>query len=120
MLEDDVIAAKGYARAILDFAYQNQDADYLYLSFTRFTSIGKLFRSSDILTWVTYFLTFYEGKPIDWLMQDFAVIKYCSVSQTFCDCVPASCFLLHCVPPGSERTYFAQIYQYLLYHFTSK
>ena len=77
MLEDDVIAAKGYAEAILDFAYQNQDADYLYLSFTRFSSIGKLFRASDISTWVAYFLTFYEVKPIDWLMHDFAVIKYC-------------------------------------------
>ena len=78
MLEDDVIAAKGYAEAILDFAYQNQDSDYLYLSFTRYSSIGKLFRASDISTWVTYFLTFYEVKPIDWLMQDFAVIKYCT------------------------------------------
>ena len=41
-------------------------------------------------------------------------IVYISVSQTFSDCVPPICFLLHCVPTGSGINDFTRIYKYLL------
>ena len=74
--------------------------------------------------YVHYSLHTYTAKKSWQLIQELIksnenIIVQSSVSQTFCDCVPASCFLLHCVPTGSGRTYFAQIYQYVFYHFTS-
>ena len=86
MLEDDVLASKGYAATIMDFAFKHRDSDYLYLSFSVFNSIGKLFRKADIPIWVTYFLTFYGVKPIDWLMNDFALVKYCNPELSTKDC----------------------------------
>ncbi|CAK8689228.1 unnamed protein product [Clavelina lepadiformis] len=105
MLEDDVTAAKGFITGMKEFAEQNSDKDFAYLSFSGFNSIGKLFRSKDVPVWVTFFLSFYGKKPIDWLMIDFVHMKACHPELTADQCRQAT----QNVKPHSDRGYFQHI-----------
>nr|CAB3263806.1 alpha-1,3-mannosyl-glycoprotein 4-beta-N-acetylglucosaminyltransferase A-like [Phallusia mammillata] len=86
MLEDDITALKGYISYLMEFAVEREKDEYIYLSLAKFNSIGKLFRTSTIPKWTSYLMTFYNNKPVDWLMSDYVNIVSCHPEMKPGDC----------------------------------
>nr|XP_002120950.2 alpha-1,3-mannosyl-glycoprotein 4-beta-N-acetylglucosaminyltransferase A-like [Ciona intestinalis] len=86
MLEDDVIAVKGFVESMKKIVAENKETDFGYISLSTFNSIGKLFRRRDIPAWASFFFTFYGLKPIDWLMLDVMRIQSCNPEKSSSEC----------------------------------
>ena len=85
MLEDDVVAARGYIAAAKRFV-KNYKANYIYSSLAHFSSIGKLFPTPLLGKWSSYLFTFYADKPIDWLMSDYLRLQSCTPDMKDNEC----------------------------------
>ena len=72
-LEDDVIAADNYLRAIQDFT-SKQTGNWCMIEFFSHGFIGKLFHDKDLLDLATFFWIFYDEQPIDLLLPFFLKI----------------------------------------------
>jgi len=77
-LEDDIVATMSYASTIHTFALQQEANEWFMLEFSSLGFIGKLFKSSDVLKMVSFFLTFYKEKPVDWLLDHILWVKVCN------------------------------------------
>ncbi|XP_055338024.1 alpha-1,3-mannosyl-glycoprotein 4-beta-N-acetylglucosaminyltransferase B-like [Paramacrobiotus metropolitanus] len=74
-LEDDVVTKPNYATKIKTFV--DTANDFIMAEFASLGFIGKLFRSSELPTFVEFILLFYETKPVDWLLTNYLFVKVC-------------------------------------------
>ena len=72
-LEDDIIAAPDYMKAVKSYVLI-QRGNWAMLEFSELGFIGKLFKDSDLIRLARYFWTFYEEQPVDWLVRYFKSI----------------------------------------------
>ena len=72
-LEDDVIAADDYLRAIQVFTSKQKDK-WCMIEFFPHGFIGKMFHNTDLLDLATFFWIFYDEQPIDLLLPYFLKI----------------------------------------------
>lgn len=68
ILEDDVEASPGYARAIHDFVSLKQDQDWISLTFSGFYIIGRLLKDADLQRLSDFLVMFHLEKPVDLLI----------------------------------------------------
>ena len=87
-LEDDIITKKGFISTMKNFAQKQEETnqDWFVLDFCSLGYIGKLFRSSDLLWIVQFFLMFYNDKPVDWLLVDIMKTKVCGLDHDHNHC----------------------------------
>ena len=71
-LEDDIIAAPDYMKAVKSYVLI-QRGNWAMLEFSELGFIGKLFKDSDLIRLARYFWTFYEEQPVDWLIRYFTL-----------------------------------------------
>ncbi|TKR64661.1 hypothetical protein L596_025156 [Steinernema carpocapsae] len=69
MLEDDVITAEGYILKILSFV-NNMGRPWKVCHFTKFGSIGKLYKTIDLPVIYNCVLKHHAEKPVDWLLEE--------------------------------------------------
>ncbi|XP_019623540.1 PREDICTED: alpha-1,3-mannosyl-glycoprotein 4-beta-N-acetylglucosaminyltransferase C-like [Branchiostoma belcheri] len=69
-LEDDVISAEKYLKAIRDFV-NSQTSAWTMLEFSELGFIGKLFKSSDLQRLADFIMLFYQEMPVDYLIRYF-------------------------------------------------
>jgi len=81
MMEDDVITKRGYVDDMMEFAYENENKDYFYLSYCQLGSIGKLFKRKTLPHFCGFIHTFWNRKPLDWLQWSFAANEVCSYDE---------------------------------------
>ncbi|XP_061719246.1 alpha-1,3-mannosyl-glycoprotein 4-beta-N-acetylglucosaminyltransferase A-like [Cydia pomonella] len=88
MLEDDVIAKKNYMQDIKYFAATTtiKTPQWFFIEYCVFGGIGKLFRSADLVHFITYVQLFYTNMPIDWLLESYLADKVCSIYKTSKEC----------------------------------
>ncbi|XP_013179073.1 PREDICTED: alpha-1,3-mannosyl-glycoprotein 4-beta-N-acetylglucosaminyltransferase A-like isoform X2 [Papilio xuthus] len=84
MLEDDVIAKKFYMQEIKQFTASTtvSTPNWFFIEYCQVGGIGKLFRSSDLIHFVTYVQLFYNNMPIDWLLESYLADRVCSIDKT--------------------------------------
>ncbi|CAH2035578.1 unnamed protein product, partial [Iphiclides podalirius] len=84
MLEDDVIAKKNYMQYIKQFASATtvSTPQWFFLEFCHVGGIGKMFRSSDLVHFITYVQLFYKNMPIDWLLESYLADRVCTIDKT--------------------------------------
>ena len=70
-LEEDVLSAPNYFNSIKNFVKQNEQKTWAILDLTSHGSTGKLMKNSDLKKMTIFMLTFFDEKPVDWLMSDF-------------------------------------------------
>ena len=88
-LEDDVKPKTfKYVRSIKShISKQNMsNPNWFVLSFAPSGFIAKLFRSQDLSTLVTFFLTFYQDQPVDFLIVHLIRTKVCLPEDKFDEC----------------------------------
>ena len=76
-LEDDIIAAKDYAYHIDQHIDKVKDDFWFLIHFSVLGFIGKLMRTSDLLSFASYLLLFYSNQPCDWLVYDYGRSLVC-------------------------------------------
>ena len=81
-LEDDVLTKKKYLKTMKDAALEwtAQKRQWFVIDFCQLGFIGKLFKSSSLPVLVQFFLTFYNDKPVDWLLLDVIQVLTYSLS----------------------------------------
>lgn len=77
-LEDDVVSKVQFVEAIYEFIRKQSKNDWFYLEFTQIGFIGKLFRTKDLPSVVSFFLMFAKYKPVDWLIESMVDVKSCN------------------------------------------
>ncbi|XP_068631065.1 alpha-1,3-mannosyl-glycoprotein 4-beta-N-acetylglucosaminyltransferase A-like isoform X2 [Battus philenor] len=84
MLEDDVIAKNNYMQEIKQFTAVTtiSTPNWFFLEFCQVGGIGKLFRSSDLIHFITYVQLFYKNMPIDWLLESYLADRVCTIDKT--------------------------------------
>jgi alpha-1,3-mannosylglycoprotein beta-1,4-N-acetylglucosaminyltransferase A/B len=87
-LEDDILTKPNFVATMRDFALEKTAAkepwfviDYCQLGF-----IGKMFSSSSLPILIQFFLSFYNDKPGDWLLDNVIQTKVCKMDQDFKKC----------------------------------
>ncbi|XP_052746744.1 alpha-1,3-mannosyl-glycoprotein 4-beta-N-acetylglucosaminyltransferase A [Bicyclus anynana] len=88
MLEDDVIAKNKYMQEIKHFtaAVSVSTPNWYFVEFCHVGGIGKLFRSADLIHFITYVQLFYKNLPIDWLLESFLANRVCSMDKSASNC----------------------------------
>ncbi|XP_073957531.1 alpha-1,3-mannosyl-glycoprotein 4-beta-N-acetylglucosaminyltransferase A-like [Choristoneura fumiferana] len=88
MLEDDVIAKKNFMVDIKYFTASTtiKTPGWFFIEYCVFGGIGKLFRSSDLVHFITYVQLFYNNMPIDWLLESYLADRVCSIYKTSKEC----------------------------------
>ncbi|CAG9782063.1 unnamed protein product [Diatraea saccharalis] len=83
MLEDDVIAKKNYMQDMKDFAavVTLVNPDWFYIEFCHIGGIGKFFKSTNLVHFITYVQLFYNNMPIDWLLESYLSDKVCTIEK---------------------------------------
>ena len=61
--------------------YSAVQPSWFVISFCRLGFIGKLFRIKDLPILIQFFLTFFNDKPVDWLLYDILSTKSCRPDQ---------------------------------------
>ncbi|XP_053624180.1 alpha-1,3-mannosyl-glycoprotein 4-beta-N-acetylglucosaminyltransferase A-like isoform X2 [Plodia interpunctella] len=84
MLEDDVVAKNDYMQDIKFFTAQTtrSNPDWFFIEYCQIGGIGKLFRSADLVRFITYVQLFYNNLPIDWLLESYLADKVCTIDKT--------------------------------------
>nr|XP_013189310.1 unnamed protein product [Amyelois transitella] len=84
MLEDDVVAKNKYMQDIKQFttATTTSTPDWFFIEYCQVGGIGKLFRSADLIRFITYVQLFYNNLPIDWLLESYLADKVCTIDKT--------------------------------------
>ena len=87
-LEDDVLTKKGYPSKMLTYALKQTATkpDWLLLDFCQLGFIGKMFKSRDLSSLTLMFLIFQHDKPVDWILTEYARVKYCRMDKDTKDC----------------------------------
>ncbi|XP_040563402.1 alpha-1,6-mannosyl-glycoprotein 4-beta-N-acetylglucosaminyltransferase [Lepeophtheirus salmonis] len=70
-LEDDVVPLKGFINATMDFIDSQNSSEWTSLQLSDYTSIGRLYKTSDLHKLVDFILIFYTKMPVDWLMAEY-------------------------------------------------
>ncbi|KAJ0184018.1 hypothetical protein K1T71_000441 [Dendrolimus kikuchii] len=80
MLEDDVIAKKGYLQEIKRFTAKTSVINpyWFFIEFCHIGGIGKLFKSPDLVHFIVYVQLFYRNMPIDWLLDSYIANRVCA------------------------------------------
>ncbi|OWR43799.1 hypothetical protein KGM_203381 [Danaus plexippus plexippus] len=83
MLEDDVTVKERFIEHMLDFAKAKtkSNPDWYVLEFCNIGGIGKLFKTSDLIYFMTYIQLFYKQMPIDWLLESYIADSSCSLDR---------------------------------------
>ncbi|KAJ8738042.1 hypothetical protein PYW08_000637 [Mythimna loreyi] len=91
MLEDDVIAKKKYVQEIKQFTatVTVSNPNWFFIEFCHVGGIGKLFRSADLIHFITYVQLFYNNMPIDWLLESYLADKTCTIEKSSKKCAAA-------------------------------
>lgn len=78
-LEDDILTKHGFANKMLAFATRQsaRSRTWLVLEFANLGFIGRLLRCSDLPDLAAFLLLFHRDKPVDWLLVNFAQVRYC-------------------------------------------
>lgn len=82
MLEDDIVAAKGYLPTIYEDAESKKDRNFVLISYCQLGAIGKLIRRDLLPSLIKYFQLFWSDKPLDWLIFDYLRGRVCDMSKT--------------------------------------
>jgi len=87
-LEDDVLTKPKFIKAMKDTALEwtAQKQHWLLIDFCQLGFIGKLFKTSSLPLLVQFFLSFYDAKPVDWLLSDVINILACAPTFTEARC----------------------------------
>lgn len=56
--------------------------NWFFIEYCQVGGIGKLFKSSELIHFVTYVQLFYNNMPIDWLLESYLVDRVCSIEKT--------------------------------------
>ncbi|XP_032527127.2 alpha-1,3-mannosyl-glycoprotein 4-beta-N-acetylglucosaminyltransferase A-like [Danaus plexippus] len=88
MLEDDVTVKERFIEHMLDFAKAKtkSNPDWYVLEFCNIGGIGKLFKTSDLIYFMTYIQLFYKQMPIDWLLESYIADSSCSLDRATESC----------------------------------
>ncbi|XP_026745239.1 alpha-1,3-mannosyl-glycoprotein 4-beta-N-acetylglucosaminyltransferase A [Trichoplusia ni] len=91
MLEDDVIAKNNYIQEIKQFTSATSVANprWFFIEYCHVGGIGKFFRSSDLIHFITYVQLFYNNMPIDWLLESYLADRVCTIEKTSKMCAEA-------------------------------
>ncbi|KAL0851871.1 hypothetical protein ABMA28_000167 [Loxostege sticticalis] len=89
MLEDDVIAKNNYMKDIKQFTASTTVANpgWFFIEYCQVGGIGKLFKSVDLMHFITYVQLFYNNLPIDWLLESYLADKVCTIEKQSKTCV---------------------------------
>ncbi|XP_049885273.1 alpha-1,3-mannosyl-glycoprotein 4-beta-N-acetylglucosaminyltransferase A-like isoform X2 [Pectinophora gossypiella] len=89
MIEDDVICTKTFMRDIKDFtaSVSVSNPNWVFIEFCPIGGIGKMFKSSELLKFITYVQLFYQNMPIDWLLESFLADRVCTIEKASEKCV---------------------------------
>ncbi|RVE53117.1 hypothetical protein evm_002214 [Chilo suppressalis] len=89
MLEDDVIAKKNYMQEMKEFAASTtlSSPDWFFIEFCQIGGIGKFFKSTNLVHFITYVQLFYNNMPIDWLLESYLADKVCTIEKNSKSCV---------------------------------
>ncbi|XP_038216612.1 alpha-1,3-mannosyl-glycoprotein 4-beta-N-acetylglucosaminyltransferase A-like isoform X2 [Zerene cesonia] len=84
MIEDDIIAKKRFMQEIKQFTASISVSvpNWFFLEFCSVGGIGKLFKSSDLVHFITYVQLFYYNMPIDWLLESYLADRVCTIDKT--------------------------------------
>ena len=61
--------------------YSTVKPSWFVISFSQLGSVGKLFRIKDLPILIQFFLTFFNDKPVDWLLYEILSTKSCRPDQ---------------------------------------
>ncbi|KAF9797221.1 hypothetical protein SFRURICE_006203, partial [Spodoptera frugiperda] len=88
MLEDDIIAKKNYIQSIKKYtaATTVSNPNWIFIEFCHVGGIGKLFRSSELIKFISYAQIFYNNLPIDWLLESYLADRVCTLEKTGKSC----------------------------------
>ncbi|CAK1553951.1 unnamed protein product [Leptosia nina] len=88
MIEDDVIAKKTFMKEIKQYTASTSVTvpNWFYIEYCNVGGIGKLFKSSDLIHFITYVQLFYYNMPIDWLLESYLADRVCTVDKTSANC----------------------------------
>ena len=86
-LEDDIVAAIDYAYHIDHHVDKVKDDFWFLIHFSMLGFIGKLMRSNDLQSFVSYLLLFYSNQPCDWLLSDYGRSLVCYSAQDINSCI---------------------------------
>jgi hypothetical protein len=81
-LEDDVISKMGYITAMTTFADFHKN--WFACDFSKLGFIGKLFHTNDLPLISNFILLFYREKPVDWILDQLFLVKYCNHEESGC------------------------------------
>lgn len=84
MLEDDVISKTNYMRDIKKVIHRMSimQPNWVIIEVCPIGAIGKLFRFSQIIHFITYILQFYSNMPLDWLIESYLRDRACNIYNT--------------------------------------
>ena len=87
-LEDDILTKPNFVAIMRDFALEKSAAheSWFVIDFCQLGFIGKMFSSSSLPILIQFFLTFYNDKPGDWLLDNVIQTKVCKLDQDFKKC----------------------------------
>ena len=85
-LEDDIIAVGDYAEHIDHHVDKVEDGVWFLIHFSSLGFIGKLMRSNDLVSFVSYLLLFYSNQPCDWLLEDYGRTLVCHLGLINQEC----------------------------------
>lgn len=86
MMEDDVVADKGYVNQIMAFVDEHKDREWFYLSFCNLGAIGKLFKARTLPSYAAFLHLFWNRKPLDWLQNDYVNSMVCNYDKSSAEC----------------------------------
>uniref|UniRef100_A0A914YZM0 MGAT4 conserved region domain-containing protein n=1 Tax=Panagrolaimus superbus TaxID=310955 RepID=A0A914YZM0_9BILA len=81
-LEDDVVSKTGYISAMTVFADTNKE--WFACDFSKLGFIGKLFYTNHLPLLSNFILLFYREKPVDWILDQLFLVKYCNHEEGGC------------------------------------
>ena len=87
-LEDDILTKPNFVAIMRDFALEKSAAheSWFVIDFCQLGFIGKMFSSSSLPILIQFFLTFFNDKPGDWLLDNVIQTKVCKLDQDFKKC----------------------------------
>lgn len=56
--------------------------NWIFIEFCHVGGIGKLFRSSELIKFISYAQIFYNNLPIDWLLESYLADRVCTLEKT--------------------------------------
>ncbi|XP_062527072.1 alpha-1,3-mannosyl-glycoprotein 4-beta-N-acetylglucosaminyltransferase A [Bombyx mori] len=88
MLEDDVTTKKDFLPEMKGYIKTTTEKTphWIFIEFCQVGAIGKVFRTRDLLPFVTYSQIFYSNMPIDWLLESYLADRVCSIDKKSKSC----------------------------------